>query len=367
MIQKIFAVLFVICLLHSKLFAGQVKNNFSLEVTVSETDAKSGTLLIKNLTKPVPDTMHLINGVAKYQGYTIEPTPFIIADEANKYQLFFIGPNDKVKINLNKKDMVVTFLEGSASHDIFRGLIVAQEPLQQVGGSLQQAFSNPAANVDSLNKVMEKVNEKLKKNFYDFLKKNNSSEVAAFVVYSAINNDRNIKTAIADTMYNILTGKAKTGFYGTELNKMLSKLRAIEVGYMAPDFTLPDSAGAKKHKLSSYRGQYVLIDFWASWCGPCKQEIPFLKKAYSRFHDKGFEILSVSLDDKKDKWTAALRQYQMPWVHISDVKGFGSIVNDLYHVPSIPKTLLLDKSGKIVATDLRGDALDMKLEELLGK
>jgi thiol-disulfide isomerase/thioredoxin len=110
-----------------------------------------------------------------------------------------------------------------------------------------------------------------------------------------------------------------------------------------------------------------LIDFWASWCGPCKAEIPYLKTAYNNFHKKGFEIISVSLDDKKDKWTAALRQYQMPWIHISDVKGFQSQVNSLYHVPSIPKTLLLDKTGKIIATDLRGEALDRKLEELLGK
>ena len=77
--------------------------------------------------------------------------------------------------------------------------------------------------------------------------------------------------------------------------------------------------------------------------------------------------MSVSLDDKKDKWTSALKQFQMPWIQVSDIKGFSSIVNDLYHVPSIPKTLLLDKTGKIIATDLRGDALDKKLEELLGK
>jgi thiol-disulfide isomerase/thioredoxin len=363
--QKFLSFFAVITFLGIQVYGQAAKNNFNIEITVS--DEQSGTLLMKNLTRLIPDTIRIVNGVAKYAGNAIEPTPFIVADEANKYQLFFVAPGDKVKITLRKKDMVVTFLEGSAAHEIFRGLIAVQEPLQQIGGSLQQAYSNPLANTDSLNRVMDKVNQKLKDNFYAFLEKNKNSEVTAFVVYSAINNDRNIRTGIADSMYRILTGPAKTGFYGTELNKMLTKLRAVEVGYMAPDFTLSDSSGKKKHTLSGYRGKYVLIDFWASWCGPCKQEIPYLKTAYSRFHNKGFEILSVSLDDNKDKWTAALRQFQMPWIHISDVKGFNSVVNELYHVPSIPKTLLLDKTGKIIATDLRGEALDRKLEEILGK
>jgi thiol-disulfide isomerase/thioredoxin len=166
-------------------------------------------------------------------------------------------------------------------------------------------------------------------------------------------------------MYGILGKEAVNSFYGQELNKMLAKLRAIEVGYMAPDFTLPDSSGKKKITLSSFRGKYVLIDFWASWCGPCKAEIPFLKQAYTKYQNKGFEIVSVSLDDKKPNWLAALNQYQMPWVHISDVKGFNSVVNELYHVPAIPKTLLLDQTGKIIAKDLRGPALDKKLDELL--
>ena len=365
MIQKILNILALVFCLHTGTNAGPTKNNFKLQVTVS--DEKSGFLLLKNLSKGSIDTLYIKDGIAKYEGFTPEPIPHLLTDEANKYQLFFIGPGEDVKVTIKKKEMVVTFLEGSPSHEIFRGLIAVQEPLQQIGGSLQQAYSNPTANQDSLNTVMEKVNTKLRENFYAFLKKNNGTEVAAFVVYSAINNDRNIKTSIPDEMFSMLTGRAKTCFYGTQMGNMLSKLRAVEVGSMAPDFSLADSTGKKKYTLSSFKGQYVLIDFWASWCGPCKAEIPYLKTAYNNFHKKGFEIVSVSLDDKKDKWTAALRQYEMPWVHISDVKGFQSVVNELYHVPSIPKTLLLDKTGKIIATDLRGNALDQKLEELIGK
>ena len=135
---NIIALFSFICFFQTGLFANPVKNNFKIEVTVS--DEKSGYLLLKNLTRPLPDTLKIIDGVARFDGYTVEPTPHILADEANKYQLFFIGPNDKIKVTLKKKEMVVTFLEGSPSHEIFRGLIVVQEPLQQIGGSLQEAY-----------------------------------------------------------------------------------------------------------------------------------------------------------------------------------------------------------------------------------
>ncbi len=341
----------------------QQKNNFNLKVTID--DEKEGTVYIRNLTLPTTDSLKYVKGIATFTGFVKEPTPFIIADEHNKYQLFFIGPNENINITLHKKDMKVVFLEGSPSHEIFRELIVAQEPLQQMGMNIQQAYQAPNANTDSLNTVLAVINNKLHDNFFNFIRKNKKSEVTAFVIYSAINNDRNVKVRSADSMYQILEGKAKTCFYGNEMNKMLSKLKAVEVGYTAPNFTLPDSSEKKKYSLSDFKGKYVLVDFWASWCGPCKNEIPYLKKAYEKYHQKGFEIISVSLDDKKEKWIAALQQFQMPWVHISDVKGFNSAVNELYHVPAIPTTLLLDKNGMIIATNLRGPALENKLEELL--
>lgn len=353
----------VICILSIQ-YAFASKGKCVILGTVS--DMATGTIMIRNLTKPANDTLKILNGKFMYTTEIDQVYPFLLSDENNRYQLFFAEPNSTINITIKRKDMQVTFLEGSAAHEVFRKLIISQEPLQQFAGQLSQEYNKPNPKTDSLNAVMNQVNDELKKNFFKFLTENNSTEVSAFVVYSAITNDKNLNIATADTMFGILTGKARTSFYGNELDKMLSKLRATEVGYMAPDFTLPDSTGKKNYTLSSFRGKYVLIDFWASWCGPCKQEIPYLKQAYTAFHGKGFEIISVSLDDKKPNWLSALNQFQMPWIHISDVKGFNSKVNELYYVPSIPKTLLLDKTGKIIAKDLRGPALDKKLKELLG-
>jgi thiol-disulfide isomerase/thioredoxin len=270
-------------------------------------------------------------------------------------------------MTLKRKDMLVTFIEGSKSHEIFRKLLNMQEPIQKEMEQLRQVATKPNANGDSIQQASMRINNQQNDNFYKFLNENGSSEVAAFIVYSSISNERSIDAKIADSMFSFLKGKAKTCFYGLETEKSITKLKAVTVGYIAPDFTLPDSSGKKNYTLSKFRGKYLLVDFWASWCGPCKTEIPYIKEAYERFHKKGFDVLSVSLDDKREAWLNSLKVFQMPWTQVSDSKGFRSIVNDLYPIPSIPKTLLLDKEGKIIATDLRGKALDLKLEELLGK
>lgn len=344
---------------------GYAKNNCTIKGTV--TDSGHPHFFIRNLTLPVNDTVQIIAGKFTYACELKEPTPMLISDEKNRYQLFFAEPNCTISIQMKREDLQLLDIHGSASHEIFRQLLTANEPIQKFAMGVQQGFSNPALNRDSLQQVLQVANSELRKNFFQFLTTHKSSEVSSFIVYNTISNDRNIQTQTADSMFSILQGKALSSFYGKELQKMISKLRAIEVGYMAPDFTLPDTSGNKMYTLSKLRGQYVLIDFWASWCGPCKGEIPYLKKAYEKFHTKGFEIMSVSLDDKKQNWLQALQQFQMPWIHVSDVKGFNSKVNDLYHVPAIPKTLLLDKNGKIIAADLRGEMLERKLSELFAK
>jgi peroxiredoxin len=153
--------------------------------------------------------------------------------------------------------------------------------------------------------------------------------------------------------------QAATGGEGEDAN-----MTSVKIGQEAPEFSLPDPSG-KKISLSSFRGKYVLVDFWASWCKPCRMENPNVVKAYNEFKNKNFTVLGVSLDKKKEAWQDAIKTDGLSWTHVSDLQFWESAIVPLYGINSIPTNMLLDPQGKVLAIGLRGEALDAKLKELL--
>jgi peroxiredoxin len=169
-------------------------------------------------------------------------------------------------------------------------------------------------------------------------------------------------------LFNGLSDKVKQTVIGRHFAERLPHMRAVALGAIAPEFAEADTAG-KLVGLSSFRGKYVLVDFWASWCGPCRAESPNLVKAFNHYKDKNFTVLGVSLDspDGKERWLAAIHKDGLPWAQVSDLKYWNSETATLYGVNAIPQNFLLDPDGKIIAKNLRGDELENTLQQVLGK
>lgn len=225
-----------------------------------------------------------------------------------------------------------------------------------VTGSKEEILAQP------LRKELEHLSEENQRaREIEFIKKHPNSIVSAetLSVYSTVYGKAKTKA-----LFDLLSEKNKSSKYGQMISDYIQMPEEPKVGEQFVDFEMLDPNGNPK-KLSDLKGKTVFLDFWASWCAPCRKENPKLVKTYKKFHPKGFEIFAVSLDENKDQWLKAIRKDHLNWEHVNDFNGQSNKAAFLYGVEGIPDSFLIDSTGIIIARDLRGKQLDKKLEELL--
>ncbi len=307
-----------------------------------------------------------------FKGITKEPLFCALRFDANmpneKRVFIVIDSNTKIKMEADYKVLENYKIKGSKDCDLLQDLFAINKIFEEKLKSLDEKFSayDPKNVPDSIAKAIRKE--------YEIILKEQETSIDQFVTkndgftnyFAALFMMQSPPIPLLQKIDEKGMKKYANSKYAIILNDFLSKKRTIEINSIAPEITLND-INDKPLSLSSLRGQYVLIDFWASWCGPCRRENPANVELYNKYHSKGFEVFGVSLDDNKDKWMNAINADKLIWKHVSDLAKWESTAAKAYNVTSIPQTFLLDKEGKVIAAGLRGEELKEKLEELFGK
>jgi len=315
----------------------------------------------------VYDTIAIKGGTFQFAG----KVP--VSEGINSYTCMLVGKDDAVDLLIQNANIQFTAksdsfgmasIKGSKAQDdlkAFSELTKTVDDKMAALGTLYTATTDKNVK-DSLNKVYDQCDSVLQSLVPGFVNGHPHSFASAYIVSRTML--INPKEEVLGSVYNAMDSLVKLSKYGKVVAEVLDAAHKTAIGQVAPDFTINDRDG-KPVALSSLRGKYIFVDFWASWCGPCRRENPNIVEAYTRFHSAKFEILGVSLDKDKEKWESAIEKDKLTWQHVSDLKGWGNAAAKIYGIRAIPANFLLDKDGKILARNLYGGDLEKKLKEVL--
>ncbi len=315
------------------------------------------------------DSTMMESGKFTFKGNVEVPNLYAIEFAIHGERIIFFLENSNVKVQGHADNIMASDILGSKEHDLLMQFNTLQEELAQplmaiqieFQTALQEGIMTPELEEELRNNFMIE-SERLIDASVVFVKENPNSVVSAYITLTQLANQIDFEEL--ESIVSGFESIAKSPFV-VSLNEKVALDKKTAIGQEYMDFSHPDKDG-NMIALSSVIGKnYVLLDFWAAWCTPCRQENPNLVNLYKTYSKKGFDIFGVSLDRSRDEWLTAIEKDGLTWIHVSDIQGWDNAIAKLYGVQSIPTNLLISPEGIIIAKNLRGDALKEKLAELL--
>jgi len=323
------------------------------------------------------DTAIIFNEAFKFEGkLSVPELQYLHINSVNGNKPLIVE-NDVINIEVYKDSLFKSVVSGTKSNELYKLYAEELKELSKTQLILKENLNKAGRSKDvkSINLAKTALNDfdnKRNASAYKFVKTHNDNFFVLTILETLVNSKVADVNKIEDA-FNTITPEYRESVYGNSiklkinaLKNELNRFSALNIGKVAPNFSAPDTNGDLLD-LNSIKGKVTIIDFWAAWCGPCRRENPNVVKTYQKYHDKGLEIISVSLDKpgQKDRWLKAIKDDNLTWHHVSNLNYFSDPVARLYNIRSIPATYILDEDGKIVAKNLRGARLEAKIKELL--